>query len=55
MVFDDIRWSDGMARAWSAIEADPRVEQTWDLGSMGICLLGRPPTQARKSHTLSLA
>ena len=47
VVFDDIRWSDGMERAWSRIIADPRVHVAVDLSSVGVCLLGEPSTGAR--------
>ena len=36
LVFDDIRWSDGMLRAWEQIAADPRVDLAIDLGSQGL-------------------
>ena len=35
-VFDDIRWSEGMLRAWTQLRADPRLDITVDLGSMGL-------------------
>lgn len=35
-VFDDIRWSAGMLRAWEAVQHDPRVGIAVDCGSMGI-------------------
>lgn len=39
LVFDDIRWSDGMFSAWSHISGDPRVAATVDLGPVGLCLI----------------
>lgn len=39
LVFDDISWSEGMERAWSAIEADTRVELSVGLSQLGICFL----------------
>jgi predicted O-methyltransferase YrrM len=36
LVFDDIRWSDGMLRAWEAIRADPDVAVALDCGGVGI-------------------
>jgi predicted O-methyltransferase YrrM len=36
VVFDDIRWSDGMKRAWDAIRRHRHVRTSVDLGSMGI-------------------
>ena len=40
IVFDDIAWSDGMARAWRAICADPRYGTTIDLRRVGIAIPG---------------
>lgn len=36
VVFDDIAWSDGMARAWEAIAGDPRVIAAIDLATIGV-------------------
>ena len=36
-VFDDIRWSDGMKKAWSRIQADDRLGLVVDLSKVGIC------------------
>lgn len=38
-VFDDIRWSKGMRRAWKRLKSDERFEVATDLGGMGVCLL----------------
>jgi predicted O-methyltransferase YrrM len=40
LLFDDIRWSSGMLRAWTKISSDSRVQASFDLGKVGICLLG---------------
>jgi len=40
VVFDDIRWSAGMRRAWRTIAGDPTAHTTADLGTMGVCLVG---------------
>jgi predicted O-methyltransferase YrrM len=40
LVFDDIRWSEGMRRAWRAIAAEPRVALAVDAGRIGIAVLG---------------
>lgn len=40
LVFDDISWSPGMARAWQVISADPRVRVAVDLRAVGVCVLG---------------
>ncbi|HSE28269.1 MAG TPA: class I SAM-dependent methyltransferase [Gemmatimonadales bacterium] len=39
LVFDDIAWSDGMRRAWSALSRDHRVGIAVDLGPVGLCLI----------------
>jgi predicted O-methyltransferase YrrM len=36
LVVDDIRWNEGMERAWSRIVADERVDLAVDLGHYGI-------------------
>jgi predicted O-methyltransferase YrrM len=38
VVFDDIRWSEGMMRAWEGICADGRVSMAVSLGAVGLCL-----------------
>ena len=45
VVIDDIDWSPGMRRAWTAIEADPRVAATVDLATVGIAVLGAGPRE----------
>jgi len=40
VVFDDVDWSAGMAEAWRAIRADPRVRVAVGLGTMGLCVVG---------------
>jgi predicted O-methyltransferase YrrM len=37
-VFDDIRWSDGMKKAWSQIQSDDRLGLVVDFFSVGICV-----------------
>lgn len=39
LVFDDIRWSEGMWEAWQEIEASERIALSVDLGRTGIALL----------------
>jgi predicted O-methyltransferase YrrM len=46
-VFDDIRWSDGMNRAWSELCSDHRVGLVVDLYSVGICIRSRPAISGR--------
>lgn len=36
VVFDDIRWSPGMTRAWKQICSAPRVDGAADLGAIGV-------------------
>jgi predicted O-methyltransferase YrrM len=40
LMFDDIRWSEGMTRAWDVIRHDPRVRMSVDLGCMGLICTG---------------
>ncbi|NET38254.1 MAG: class I SAM-dependent methyltransferase [Cyanothece sp. SIO1E1] len=37
-IFDDIRWSSGMWRAWNQIKCDPRVVVAVDLDDIGLCI-----------------
>ena len=41
LVYDDIAWSVGMRRAWRKIESDVRMAATFDMGSMGVCIVKR--------------
>jgi predicted O-methyltransferase YrrM len=41
LVFDDITWSDGMARAWKTIAGNRRVGVAVDLGPVGLCLIDK--------------
>lgn len=36
VVFDDVAWSSGMARAWEELRADPRIRVSVGLGAMGL-------------------
>lgn len=40
-VFDDIRWSDGMAKAWAEMQADTRLGFIADVTSVGVCVRHR--------------
>lgn len=42
LVFDDIRWSAAMRRAWRRVAADNRTAATFDVRRMGICILRGP-------------
>lgn len=39
LVYDDIRWSEGMTRAWKEILADPDVRYAFDFDEIGVCVL----------------
>lgn len=40
VVFDDIRWSKGMRRAWKEIRSDGRIGVAVDFYHYGVCVLG---------------
>lgn len=40
VVFDDIDWSPGMARAWSTLSSAPDVRLAVDMGPVGACAFG---------------
>jgi predicted O-methyltransferase YrrM len=40
VVFDDIAWSPGMARAWQTLRADARLPVAIDLGRIGVTQVG---------------
>ncbi len=54
VVFDDISWSPGMRRAWTAIEAHPRVHASIDLRAMGITIIGSAPSPIRRNLRIPL-
>lgn len=37
VIYDDIRWSDGMRRAWERVTSQQRWAFTADLGEVGVC------------------
>jgi len=41
-IFDDIRWSEGMRRAWAKLREDERFALVVDVGVLGLCV-GRAP------------
>lgn len=53
IMFDDIRWSSGMQRAWEALTSDPRIRTAVDFGTMGLCVAG-PAAGRKRTYTLSL-
>lgn len=38
LVYDDIRWSEGMKRAWAELKRDRRFQLVLDLNGMGVCV-----------------
>jgi predicted O-methyltransferase YrrM len=42
-VFDDIRWSRGMERAWRLLQSDPRLNVVVDLCNLGIAISTKSP------------
>jgi predicted O-methyltransferase YrrM len=52
LVFDDIRWSGGMIRAWEKIRRDPAVAVAVTLSNMGVCVMGG---SMRRQYSLVLA
>lgn len=48
VVFDDIHWSAGMARAWEAVHAHERVKISVDFSQVGVCVLDSGLKSARR-------
>lgn len=46
-VFDDIRWSDGMNKAWSRIRSDNRLGLIVDMSILGVCVRRQPEIPQR--------
>ena len=46
-IYDDIRWSDGMKRAWAAVCEDPRFSVVIDLYTMGLAVYSSPGAATR--------
>lgn len=56
LIYDDIRWSDGMEKAWLEIMADKRFAFAMDLNTMGIAVrCAASEQQYRSSRLYSLA
>lgn len=50
LIFDDIAWNDGMARAWDTIAAHPSNALAANLGQCGVCVTAEAsPASARPS------
>jgi len=54
-VFDDIAWSDGMARAWKTICEAPQVAASVDLFEVGLCILSAQPPARHQHFKLAIA
>lgn len=50
IIFDDIYWSPGMAKAWKQICSHPQVSVSLDLWHLGICAIRKP--QAKEHFSL---
>ncbi len=51
LVFDDVTWSDGMRRAWAALEADPRIKISFNVQQVGVCVLDPSVTTKLRLET----
>ncbi len=47
LIFDDITWSEGMARAWNTIAGDCRSGIAVDLGLVGLCVVDASMKKSR--------
>jgi hypothetical protein len=47
LVFDDIRWSAGMKRAWERVCADPRFSLFIDAGKVGMAIVSQGKNDGR--------
>jgi predicted O-methyltransferase YrrM len=54
-VFDDIRWSLDMERAWNRLKTDPRLSVVVDLCGFGVAIGTRDPRSTRRLVTPVLA
>ncbi|HVU03443.1 MAG TPA: class I SAM-dependent methyltransferase [Polyangiaceae bacterium] len=54
-VFDDIRWSIGMERAWKRLQGDPRLVVVADLCGLGVAISTREPRATKRLVTKVLA
>ena len=41
LIFDDIRWNEGMSDVWKLIYEDKRIDQSIDIGKWGICYINK--------------
>ena len=50
MMFDDIRWSHEMFKAWNDICTHGSIKISVDLGGMGLCIVQHDPTKHSQKH-----
>lgn len=55
VLFDDIRWSPGMQRAWRILCADSRIRLAVDMIRVGVCVTTRQPTAEPRHVTRPIA
>jgi predicted O-methyltransferase YrrM len=53
LIFDDIRWSDGMLRAWNRIRSHVDICSYADLGRLGFVIV-RPTSEAQEPHRMAV-
>ena len=54
LIFDDIRWSDGMERAWNQISKHKNIQLSINLTELGICVYTKLPKEQKKYFNISL-
>lgn len=54
VLFDDIRWSEGMLRAWTELARDARFRVVVDLDRYGVCVYTRTPGRSREHVRLKI-
>lgn len=54
VIFDDISWSDGMQRAWKAIQHNQNLKVCVDLKTIGICIYGKSIVSETKKFKVNL-
>jgi predicted O-methyltransferase YrrM len=52
VVFDDVTWSPGMARAWVTIKNDTHVSLSVDLGNVGLCITSVSPSPNKRQFSV---
>jgi len=54
LVFDDVSWSKGMARAWKTIQNHEHVRIAVDLFDLGICVFSKLPVEKKNRRIVLL-